>query len=356
LLTVYFVKGLYRPPEGPAEVRRKMSDIPIGRLSEILDRIRAVKVMVIGDVMLDKYVWGSVSRISPEAPVPVVDIKEETTRLGGAANVANNIVALGASCSVFGVTGDDTDGAGLRHEVESRGIDASGMAALDTRPTTIKTRVIAHNQQVVRTDRESREELAGDEEKSMIDSIIGRLGEFQGAIISDYGKGVITRSLLDALIPDARSRDIVLSVDPKETHFLNYRNVSLITPNVYEAGSALGKRIFDEGSLLEVGWELLDTLKPDALLITRGENGMSLFEAGRSHTHFPTVSRQVYDVTGAGDTVITSFTLALCAGASMSEAAHIANHSAGIVIRDVGTGTVEPAELIASFETHSSDT
>lgn len=330
-----------------------MSDIPAGRLREILGEIRSVNVMVIGDVMLDKYVWGSVSRISPEAPVPVVDIREETTRLGGAANVANNIVSLGAASSVFGVTGEDVDGAELRREIESRGIDPSGMAALGSRPTTIKTRVIAHNQQVVRTDRESRAELMGSEEQAMIDTITGRLGEFQGIVISDYGKGVITKRLLDALIPEARSGGIVLSVDPKETHFLNYKNVSLITPNVYEAGAAIGRRISDDRSLLEGGWELFDILAPDALLITRGESGMSLFEAERSHTHFPTVSRQVYDVTGAGDTVITSFTLALCAGASMSEAAHIANHSAGIVIRDVGTGTVDPDQLLASFETHS---
>ena len=331
-----------------------MSDIADVRLREILDAIVTRKVMVIGDVMLDRYVWGSVSRISPEAPVPVVDINEETTRLGGAANVANNIVSLGASCAVFGVTGDDGDGADLRSEIEARGIDPSGMARLSDRPTTIKTRVIAHNQQVVRTDRESRAELTGAEEASMIDSIVGRLGEFQGAIISDYGKGVITKNLLDALIPEARSRGVILSVDPKETHFLNYKNVSLITPNVYEAGAAISKRIHDQQSLLDAGWELFDILTPDALLITRGEEGMSLFQAGQSHTHFPTVSRQVYDVTGAGDTVITSFTLALCAGASMSEAAHIANHSAGIVIRDVGTGTVDPEELLASFETHSS--
>jgi rfaE bifunctional protein kinase chain/domain len=330
-----------------------MSDIPAARLREILDAVKTNRVMVIGDVMLDKYVWGSVSRISPEAPVPVVDISEETTRLGGAANVANNIVSLGASCTVFGVTGDDADGMDLRREIEARGIDASGIASSASRPTTIKTRVIAHNQQVVRTDRESRAELTGQEEKSMIEGITGRLGEFQGAIISDYGKGVITRHLLDVLIPESRSLGITLSVDPKETHFLNYKNVSLITPNVYEAGSAIGKWISDERSLLDAGWELFDILTPDALLITRGENGMSLFQAGKSYAHFPTVSRQVYDVTGAGDTVITSFTLALCAGASMSEAAHIANHSAGIVIRDVGTGTVEPAELFASFETYS---
>jgi D-beta-D-heptose 7-phosphate kinase/D-beta-D-heptose 1-phosphate adenosyltransferase len=205
----------------------------------------------------------------------------------------------------------------------------------------------------VRTDRESRAELAGKEETSMIDGIVGRLREFQGAIISDYGKGVITRRLLDALIPEARSRGIVLSVDPKETHFLNYKNVSLITPNVFEAGTAINKRIWDEQTLLDAGWEIFDILTPDALLITRGENGMSLFQKGKKHNHFPTVSRQVYDVTGAGDTVITSFTLALCAGATMSEAAHIANHSAGIVIRDVGTGTVDPGELFASFEIHS---
>jgi rfaE bifunctional protein kinase chain/domain len=330
-----------------------MSDITAVRLREILERVRTNRVMVIGDVMLDKYVWGSVSRISPEAPVPVVDIQEETTRLGGAANVANNIVSLGAACSVFGVTGEDPDGADLRREIESRGIDSSGVAALAGRPTTIKTRVIAHSQQVVRTDRESRAELQGGDEQAMMDAIMGGLGDFQGVIISDYGKGVITKRLLDVLIPEARSRGMVLSVDPKETHFLNYRNVSLITPNVYEAGAAIGRRMSDEKSLHEGGWELFDILTPDALLITRGENGMSLFKADRSYAHFPTVSRHVYDVTGAGDTVITSFTLALCAGATMSEAAHIANHSAGIVIRDVGTGTVEPDQLLASFENHS---
>ncbi len=330
-----------------------MSDIPAARLREILDAMKTCKVMVIGDLMLDKYVWGSVSRISPEAPVPVVDISEETTRLGGAANVANNIVSLGASCTLYGVTGDDSDGVQLRREIEARGIDASGIAVSASRPTTIKTRVIAHSQQVVRTDRESRAELTGREEESMIEGIVGSLGEFHGAIISDYGKGVITRRLLGALIPGARSLGVTLSVDPKETHFLNYKQVSLITPNVYEAGGAIGRRITDERSLIDAGWELFDLLTPDALLITRGENGMSLFQAGRSYAHFPTVSRHVYDVTGAGDTVITSFTLALCAGASMSEAAHIANHCAGIVIREVGTGAVEPGELIASFETHS---
>jgi rfaE bifunctional protein kinase chain/domain len=331
-----------------------MSDIPLGRLTDILETMRSLKVMVIGDVMLDKYVWGSVSRISPEAPVPVVDITEETTRLGGAANVANNIVSLGASCTLFGVTGDDSYGAELTREIESRGIDTSGMAAARGRPTTIKTRVIAHNQQVVRTDRESREELGGVEGDSFIGSILARLGEFQGAVISDYGKGVITARLLEAVIAEARKRGVVLSVDPKEAHFLSYKKVSLITPNVYEAGNAVGKRIYDERTLLEVGWEIYDALLPDALLITRGENGMSLFEEGRRHTHFPTVSRHVYDVTGAGDTVITAFTLALCAGATAAEAAHISNHCAGIVIRDVGTATVDPEDLLRSFETHSS--
>jgi rfaE bifunctional protein kinase chain/domain len=330
-----------------------MSDIGADRLRSILEDMKTVKVMVIGDAMLDKYLWGAVSRISPEAPVPVVDINEETVRLGGAANVANNIVSLGASCCLFGIAGEDFEGGELLNLIEERGIDASGILRSPDRPTTVKTRVIAHNQQVVRADRESREELRGEEEAGMIESIIERMGGFQGAVISDYGKGVITKRMLDALIPEARARGLVLSVDPKETHFLNYRNVSLITPNVYEAGNAIGKRIHDENSLLEAGWEIFDILTPDALLITRGENGMSLFQAGRNHIHFPTVSRQVYDVTGAGDTVITSFTLALCAGASMSEAAHIANHSAGIVIRDVGTGTVKPGELLASFESRS---
>jgi D-beta-D-heptose 7-phosphate kinase/D-beta-D-heptose 1-phosphate adenosyltransferase len=308
--------------------------------------------MVIGDAMLDRYVWGAVSRISPEAPVPVVDITDETVRLGGAANVANNIVSLGAACEIFSVVGEDLTAGELKKEIEDRDIDTGGLVRDPERPTTVKTRVIAHNQQVVRTDREVRAEVSGDTEQRLFDGVMSGLARCDAIVISDYGKGVITEHLLSNLIPKARSLGKIVSVDPKESHFRNYRRVSLITPNQYEAGSAMGKRIHDEETLLEVGWGIVDLLETDALLITRGENGMSLFQHDRAYKHFPTVARHVYDVTGAGDTVICSFTLALSAGATMDEAAQISNHAAGIVIRDVGTGTVRPEDLIVSFRDH----
>ena len=329
-----------------------MSTLTSDRLHEILDRIATKRVMVIGDAMLDRYVWGKVSRISPEAPVPVVDISKETIRLGGAANVANNIVSLGASCEIFSVVGDDMTAEELRREIGNRGIMTEGLIGDPGRPTTVKTRVIAHNQQVVRTDREVRTEVSGDTEQQLFDEVMSGLRRCDAIVISDYGKGVITKRLLDSLIAEARTMGKIVSVDPKESHFRNYKRVSLITPNQYEAGSAMGKRIHDEQSLLEVGWEIVDLLQTDALLITRGERGMSLFQQDRTYKHFPTVARHVYDVTGAGDTVICSFTLALSAEASMDEAAQISNHAAGIVIRDVGTATVRPEDLLVSLQEH----
>ena len=327
-----------------------MASISLGRVRDVLGAVRTKRVMVIGDVMLDRYLWGGVSRISPEAPVPVVEITEETTRLGGAANVANNIVSLGAACHIFGVVGDDHDGADLIRRLEERGIVASGLIGDRTRPTTVKTRIIAHSQQVVRTDRETRDEVSGVVESTLAERILDGLGAFDAIVISDYGKGVVTGRLLEALIPRARKSSKIVSVDPKDAQFRNYKRVSLITPNTLEAGGVVGRRITDEKSLMEVGWQIFDLLEPDALLVTRGEKGMSLFEGGRTYSHFPTVARHVYDVTGAGDTVICSFTLALCGGATMAEAAQIANHAAGVVIREVGTAAVKAAELVKSFE------
>lgn len=326
-----------------------MAGLSSGRVAEIVGAFQGKRVMVLGDVMLDRYLWGAVSRISPEAPVPVVDVAEETTRLGGAANVANNVAALGAACSIYGVVGEDEDGLRLLHRMEERGINAAGLVSDPGRPTTVKTRIIAHSQQVVRADRESRREVDQGAGRALRDRILTDLDSFDAVVVSDYGKGVITQPLLEELIPRVRQAGRIVSVDPKEAQFKNYKRVSLITPNQFEAGGLVSRRITDESSLLEVGWQVFDLLQPDALLITRGEKGMSLFEAGRSYTHFPTVARHVYDVTGAGDTVISSFTMALCSGASMAEAAEIANHAAGLVIREVGTATVKPADLLSAF-------
>jgi rfaE bifunctional protein kinase chain/domain len=326
-----------------------MSRPGIERVGQILETITGKTVMVIGDAMLDKYLWGTVSRVSPEAPVPIVDVREETSRLGGAANVAGNIVALGAACRLCAVVGEDVAGNALKSQIEALGIAVSGMVTDPGRTTTVKTRIIAHSQQVVRADQETRDEVEGRVRQALIAHVMDGLDDCDAVIISDYGKGVITKDMLDSLIPAARSRSKSVSVDPKEAHFMDYRQVSLITPNQYEAGSAVGRRIQDEGSLLAVGWAIMKQLDAGALLITRGENGMSLFQNDGTYRHFPTVARRVYDVTGAGDTVITAFTLAMCAGATMAEAAHLANHAAGIVIREIGAGSVTPRQLMASF-------
>jgi len=347
-------------PESPIVVRSGatgvMASISLARVKAILAAIRTKQVMVIGDVMLDRYLWGSVSRISPEAPVPVVEITEETTRLGGAANVANNIVSLGASCRIFGVVGNDRDGGDLTRMIERQGIVASGLVTDPARPTTVKTRVIAQNQQVVRADRELRAEVDGVVADALLERVTAGLAGFDAVVISDYGKGVITGRLLETLIPRARASGKIVSVDPKEVQFRNYKRVSLITPNQFEAGGVAGRRITDEKSLMEVGWQIFDMLEPDALLVTRGEKGMSLFQGGRKYIHFPTVARHVYDVTGAGDTVICPFTLALTGGATMAEAAQIANHAAGIVIREVGTAAVGASDLVSAFENLEDDT
>ncbi|HVP57586.1 MAG TPA: PfkB family carbohydrate kinase, partial [bacterium] len=208
-----------------------MTSLSPSRVKDVLAAVRAKRVMVIGDVMLDRYLWGAVSRISPEAPVPVVEITSETTRLGGAANVANNIVSLGAACHIFGVVGDDHDGADMVRRLEERGIVANGLIGDRTRPTTVKTRIIAHNQQVVRTDREARDEVNGVVETTLAERILDSLGGFDAIVISDYGKGVVTKRLLEALIPRARRAGKIISVDPKDAQFRNYKRVSLITPN-----------------------------------------------------------------------------------------------------------------------------
>jgi len=326
-----------------------MNPVSPDRIREIVSRIASAGVMVIGDVMLDRYVWGLVSRISPEAPVPIVDVHDETSRLGGAANVATNVASLGARCRLVGVVGDDAVGKDLADRAGRLGVTVDGLVIDPGRPTTVKTRVIAHNQQVVRTDKESRGEVEGAVQEEILSRAVEGLSECDAIIVSDYGKGVINNDLLEKLIPATRAAGKIITVDPKETHFRNYKRVSLITPNQFEAGGAMGRRIDDEKSLLEVGWEIMKLLQSDALLITRGADGMSLFEKDGSFSHFPTAARKVYDVTGAGDTVISAFTLALSAGATMAEAAQLANHAAGIVIREVGTASAGPEELIQSF-------
>jgi rfaE bifunctional protein kinase chain/domain len=320
------------------------------RFDQIFSGWGGHKILVLGDVMLDEYLWGNVSRISPEAPVPVVEIAKESIKLGGAANVALNVKVLGDEPILVGVTGDDRNGKKMLEVLRGAQIKSEGIFADNSRMTTIKTRVIAHNQQVVRADRENPEEISEKLGGEIIGFVKKKLSELDGLIISDYGKGVITYGLLSELIELCRQNNIFIAVDPKETHFINYRQVSLITPNHHEAGFVYGKRIKDESVLEEVGWGLLDKLNVEALLITRGEKGMSLFEANRTLTHFPTRAKEVYDVTGAGDTVISAFTCAVAAKANYREAALISNHAAGIVVGEIGTTQVTKEELMKDLK------
>jgi D-glycero-beta-D-manno-heptose-7-phosphate kinase len=318
-------------------------------LQEIVGRFSGRRLLVLGDLMLDRYLWGQVDRISPEAPVPVVDIERETVALGGAGNVAANLKALGAEPVLVGVLGVDPDGERLLAAFAQRGVEPSGVIRDPSRPTTVKTRIIAHSQQVVRADHESRADLAGAPLEAVLEIVMRELPRCEGLVVSDYGKGVITSATLERALGIARERKLRVSVDPKESHIDTYRGVSILTPNQHEAGRAMGRRVVDEASLLDVGWGLQQRLDAEAVLVTRGASGMSLFERGGRATHLPTVAREVYDVTGAGDTVVSVIALALAAGADFPSACWLANHAAGIVIREVGTGTCSPVELLASI-------
>lgn len=326
--------------------------IKIDRIDKITGNIGKARILILGDIMLDEYLHGVVSRISPEAPVPVVEINNEQIRLGGAANVANNIRALGDEPLLVGVIGEDDAAIKLSQLLKERDISREYLIDDRERRTTIKTRIIAHSQQVVRVDREDTFEISSETERQILNRLQAVADKVAAVIISDYGKGVITASLLQKLIPFCRERNIFVAVDPKETHFFNYKGVSVITPNHHEAGFAAGKRIKTDDDLKSVAQTLLDKLKADSLLITRGEKGMSLYRANGEADHFPTVAKKVFDVTGAGDTVISAFVSAVAAGATLKEAAVISNCAAGIVVGELGTATVALPKLVEELKRH----
>lgn len=312
-----------------------------------LNEIKKKKILVIGDLILDRYIWGKVSRISPEAPVPIVEVTAENYLLGGAANVANNIASLGGHATIVGVAGHDRGGEILTKILTERGIQSDGVFR-SSRPTTMKARVIAHSQQVVRFDREDKNKVEGKLLKNILDYLHSEISGYDAVIISDYKKGVISAELVEKVLKESRPKNIFVAVDPKIGHFHCYRKVSLITPNIHEASSASGIEIKDEKSLINAGKALLRKLACSAVLITRGEHGMSLFRKDKV-VHIPTVAKNVFDVTGAGDTVIATFTLAYTAGASMEESAVIANHAAGIVVGEVGTAVITLDHLLRSL-------
>ena len=326
-----------------------MPTFDVEALHGTIARFAGRRILVLGDLMLDRYLWGRVDRISPEAPVPVVEVERETVALGGAGNVAANLQALGARPMLVGVVGEDDEGARLMETLTARGVTTGGVLRDASRPTTVKTRIIAHAQQVVRADREARADLSGAVLESLLERLEAEIGACEGMVVSDYGKGVITPRTLERALGSARRRGLTVSVDPKESHIDAYRGVSILTPNQHEAGYMQGRRVVDDASLQEVGWGLQKRLDAEALLMTRGAEGMSLFEKGGSYTYLPTVAREVYDVTGAGDTVVSVVAVALATGADYPTASHLANHAAGIVIREVGTAACTPAQLLASL-------
>lgn len=311
------------------------------------------RIVVLGDLMLDEFIWGRVRRISPEAPVPVVEVDRQTLALGGAGNVVSNLVALGATATPIGVAGDDLDAERLRVAFGELGVSTARLVVDAARPTTVKTRIIAHNQQVVRADRESRAAIGAAMEDRVADGFLRAIEEADAVVVSDYGKGLLTPRLLARALEAARERGLIVCLDPKMRSFVHYQPVTVITPNNQEAADASGVSIEDEQSLTEAGRKLLGSIDARAVLITRGEEGMALFTGGgpggAEVTHIPTVAREVYDVTGAGDTVIATLALALAGGASLVEAAVLANHGAGVVVAKVGTASVTQEELLATI-------
>lgn len=319
-------------------------------MKNLFSKFKDTGILIIGDLMVDQYIWGTVKRISPEAPVPVVEVSNENLTLGGAANVASNITSLGGKVFIAGVIGDDDSGKILTRELKKNGINTDGIFIDKDRPTTVKTRIIAHNQQVVRFDRESKSGISRSLTSSILEYVKECLPHIKGIIISDYCKGVITKHLIRELISLTKSK-VFISADPKIGHFDYYRGVDIITPNLNEASFGSGVEITDEATLLEAGKVLLEKLSCAAVLITRGDQGMTLFEKNGKTTHIPTFAREVYDVTGAGDTVIATLTLCRSAGLKLKESAIYANHAAGAVVGEVGTTVATQEDILKSIKT-----
>jgi D-glycero-beta-D-manno-heptose-7-phosphate kinase len=317
------------------------------RLESVVRRFPRTRLLVVGDLMLDQFIYGRVSRISPEAPVPIVQVTGESAHLGGAANVAANVRALGGETSLVGVVGTDPHGRRLMRELGSIGVGVGGVVRVSRFATIRKIRILAHQQQVVRLDRE-----AGRPDASLVRAVVARtlreLDSVDGVVVSDYNKGVVTSALLNELAARCGTKPM-LFIDPKKENFANYVGATLVKPNLEAAALASGVDIVDERSLARAGQTLLERWRCEAVLMSRGEEGMTLFRHGRPMQHFPTAAREVFDVTGAGDTVLASVALALAAGASFEEAAVLANRAAGIVVGKLGTATASAAELLAEL-------
>jgi rfaE bifunctional protein kinase chain/domain len=318
------------------------------RGKEIIDRFEGQRLIVVGDLMLDRFIWGTVKRISPEAPVPVVEVERESQHLGGAGNVVANLVALGARAWPLGVVGDDAGADVLVGEFRRAGVDASAIVRDASRPTTVKTRILAHSQQVVRTDHERRHAVDADVEDTLARAFGDLLADADGVVVSDYDKGLLGGGLLERILVPARQRGVTVCLDPKIRRFATYRPVTVVTPNHHEAAIVTGLPAETDDELDACGRRIQEMLGGPDVLVTRGERGMSLVGRDASVTHIPTTARQVYDVTGAGDTVIATLALGLAAGASTIEAAMLSNFAAGVVVGKVGTATATRDDVRAA--------
>jgi len=320
-------------------------------LKKIVAGFSQSSIMVVGDCMLDEYIWGDVRRISPEAPVPVVDVQDRSVRLGGAANVVNNLKSIGVQTHLVSLCGTDDTADVLRHQLTTAGCPVDGLVASATRKTTIKTRIMARQQQIVRVDNETVMELTKDETEKLWDRVAEKLSSVRGVIISDYAKGVISPALIAKILSACRKKGLFVAIDPKDRHFDLYKGVNVITPNLKEAHAALSIPYANctDDEIKQLGWAIVKKLKLPSLLITLSERGMALFESDKQRfTHLPTMAQKVFDVTGAGDTVISVYSAAITCKATPVEAAYLSNHAAGLTVAQLGTACVTPDTLLAA--------
>ncbi|HAJ79400.1 MAG TPA: D-glycero-beta-D-manno-heptose-7-phosphate kinase [Fibrobacteres bacterium] len=327
----------------------KTDTISKDRLKKIVSGFKNSSIMVVGDCMIDKYIWGDVRRISPEAPVPVVQVESQTSRLGGAANVVRNLSSIGVTSYIVSICGNDGDGMQLREMLQTNGCRVEGLHSSKARPTTVKTRILAKHQQIVRVDNEITSDLDADEYKNIWKKVNELLPHVDGVIISDYAKGVISAPFIGNLVKKCKAMKKFVAVDPKERHFCFYKGISIMTPNLKEAHIALGIPYTNctDDEIRSLGWNIINKYSLPYLLITLSERGMALFEReGKVFRQLPTVAQKVFDVTGAGDTVISVYSAAITSKANPFEAAFLANHAAGLTVAELGTAAVTPELLL----------
>jgi len=320
-----------------------MIAIDYEKMMKIIQEFKRKRILILGDLMLDKYIWGDVTRISPEAPVPVVEVNKDTSCLGGAGNVSHNLEKLGAFPILVGVVGDDNEGLWIKKNVSFDG----GIFVDKVRPTTVKTRIIAHHQQVVRVDWEKKAPISSRMEENIFNFI--QQEKYDGILFSDYNKGALTPSLVKNVLSFAQDKKIPVFVDPKVDNFFLFSPATLLTPNHFEAEKIVQHACRTDAQVAKAGEEILSRISVTYIILKRGEQGMSVLEKEKKSLHIPTIAKEVYDVTGAGDTVIACAALALLAGASIQEAAVLSNTAAGIVVGKIGTATITPSELLPSL-------